>query len=442
MAVNKYAPTEEELDFMEYSVKEAPKEKTVPWYKSYPSAAAQAVLEGVISVGEMMGPTGTPMERQQARESRQKLYEEYLPTGDSYGPNAIKRGGKTAVESLAFPGAGLATAGRALLGGALAEGAKELGAPEIVQTGIEIGTQLTPNLSKKIPNKLPTQAAAKERQLMEEARRLGLTEEELALTLNQRGPAKDFLVDISAKGGRVKERFDNTRQALGRVWENLRGSPDAQKTLTGQQSSQLINGMSKKLANLPAEQRTRILQDYNDFLGSQMRGEDVIDFWQKMNYYINKGEGKLGTLKEDLQSALMQISPELGKDFKITNELYGNFHKLAERMGPNIAESLIHAGEQGIVVSAITSGNYPLLQKVLGPLAARQLATEMTTNPRMMNLSSRFINSLERGLPVVAKKVYEQMLIEVGKTNAEAAMKMSNLDLDNLFEALDQENQD
>ncbi len=451
MAVNKFAPTEEELAYGKY-VDQRDETKEVPWYKAYPAAIARSVIKGVIGVGEMMGPTGTPYERQEAAKEREKLFNEYLPLGEqkppqtlwenvkaAVSPQAIERGGTTAVESLAFPGATLGRAGLALLGGGLAEGAKEAGASDIVQTGIEIATQLTPDLRKAIPSRLATKTGLAEKELLKEGRRLGLKEEELALLMDKKGFDRTMLEKVAYKGSRIQERIDNTRKSIGRVWENLRGSPEAQKTLTGQQSSQLINGLSSKLSELPAEQRTRILQDYNDLLGSQMRGEDVIDFWQKLNYYINKGEGKLGILKEDLQSALMQISPELGKDFKITNELYGNFARLSEKMTPTMVDNILSAGEAGAALTAIVTGNYPILAKVVGVAAARQLAAEMITNPRFVNLSSRFVNSMERGLPVVAKKVYEQMLIEVGKTNAEAAMKMSNFDIDELFEALEKE---
>jgi len=443
MAVkDKYEPSKEDLDYMRYAVQEYSQEVDVPWYKSYPSAAARGILKGVVNVGEMMsGGELDPRKREEGAAQREQLMNEYLPLGNQFGPKAVERGTTAVTTSAAFPGGGaLQNLVRAGAGGAAAEGVKEMGGPEWAQTITELGVNLAPNMGRRIPSHGLTQASRAEGQLAEEARRLGLTEEELALTLNQRGPIKDFLTEISAKGGRTVDRFDRTRQALGRVWDNLRGSPEAQTTLTGQQSSQLINGLSNRLSHLPAEQRGRILQDYNDLLGSQMRGEDVIDFWQKLNYYIADGERGLGTLKEELQTALTQISPELGRDFRTTNQLYGNFHRLAERMGPDVAESLIRAGENGIIVSAISTGNYPLLKKVLGPLAARQLATEMTTNPRMMNLSSRFLNSVERRLPMAAKKIYDQMLIEVGKNNAEAAAKMSNLDFESFFESLDQEN--
>lgn len=439
MAVKKFDATDEDLSYMQYVAQQPSEKKDVSFIQSLTNAPYRALIKGAVKAGQSFGPLGTKREVEEKNKELSNLLDEYLPQGDQFIPKAIERGGQAAIETLAFPEAAPSMVSRAALGGGLAEGAKELGASDIAQTGIEVGTQLIPDLSKSIPNRLPTKAAQTEKKLIEDARRLGLTEEELALTLDQRGPFKDFVQEISSKGGRTVQRFDNTRRALGNVWNNLRGSKEAQKAMTPEQSSELVTNLSKRVSKLPSEQADRIMKDYNKLLSSPMRGEDIIEFWQNLNYYIAKGERGLGVLKEDLQKGLIKLSPELGKDFEITNKLYGNFHKLAERMGPTVAESLIKAGENGILLSAVTTGNYPLLNKVLGPVLARQLATEMSTNPRLMNLSSRFINSFERGMPQIAKKVYEQILLEVGKINGEAAMKMSEMDFDKLFEVLDEE---
>lgn len=440
MAVKKnYEASDEDIAYMEFVNSQQPEKQEPSLIQSLTYAPYRAVVSGLAKAGQAFGPTGTRQDIEASNVNLQNALDEYLPTGNQFLPNAIERGGREGIQAIAMPGSTPSVVGRSILGGGLAEGAKQLGASPGVQTGVEIATQLSPDLSKKIPNRLPSKAAEAERQLMEDARRLGLSEEELALTLNQRGPLKDFVNEISAKGGRVISRFDATRQALGRVWNNLRGSPEAQKALTPEQSSELVSNLSKKLSKLPSEQADRVMKDYNKFLQSEMKGDDVIELWQNLNYYIDKGERGLGILKDDLQKSLIKLSPDLGKDFQITNKLYGNFHKLAERMGPTVADSLIKAGESGILLSAITTGNYPLLKKVIGPVAARQLATEMSTNPRLMNLSSRFINSFERGSRQIAKKVYEQILLEVGRINGEAAMKMSDMDFDNLFDALEQE---
>lgn len=443
MAVKgKYSASDDELEYMRMVDSLPDKQAEVPWYKSYPAAAARGAIKGVLGVGKLMsgGGTASEEERAQTQANLDDFLEEYFPKGEEFGPAALERGVESGTQAAAFPGSPIPTAVRGLVGGGAAEGVKQMGGPEALQTGVEVAAQLTPYSGKRIPNVLPGQAAEEQRKLAQFARKAGMSEEELGLTLGKKGAVREFATDIAAKGARTSGAFDKTRVALGRVWNNLRDTPEAQQQLNGVQSSKLITGMSNKLSKMSSELRNKVQTDFNDLLGSQMRGEDVLDFWQKLNYYIGKGERGLGVLKEDLQGAFDSISPKLGNDVKTTNNLWGNYSKLAEKMGPSIADHLISTGEKGAMLSAVTTGNYPLMKKIIGPVGARLLAREMVINPRFQNLSSRFIVAANRGAPQVAKKVYDQMLLEVAKTNAEAAMALSGFDVDQFFESLPPEN--
>lgn len=462
MALNKNKPTPEQIDqFVEFAQKAESKiPLPIPLYKSVPSALAQGAMGAYAGLAKMAGSQATfgdepravisPFDTESQQVARKQLQEaetlgsdieskaeEYFPIGDSFIPKAVRRGSRAFLDNVYF---GLSGALRSVAGAGLAEGAKEMGAPGWMQTSIELGAQIAPDFGKTLTKRGFGAAADEERRLINEARRLGMTEEELALTLNQRGPVKEFTQDIAAKGGRMVGRFQKTKAALGRVWETLRTTPEAQAPLSLDAKEALVQSISERMSRMPSAQRDLISQDWADLRNSNMQGTDLIDFWQKLNYHIARGEGALGNLKQDLQKGISSISEQLGNDFQITNQLYANFHRLAERMGPNIAENLIRTGENGIVLTAITTGNFPLLSKVLKPLGARQLATELSTNPRLMNLSSKMINALERGSPVIAKQIYNQLVIEVGKTNAEAAMKMSDIDFDEFFKSLPKSN--
>jgi len=434
-------------------------QEDMPWYRSYPSAIPRGIAKGILSLGQGAGdPVGLMVDEQGNELPADEAWKKYallqkeqtkdlqenldknLPIGNKTGPRALERGLKSSIEAIPISmvfGGPLSVPIRSAVGGILAENIKDMGAPDWAQIGVEIAAQLAPGLGRAIPNRIPTAAGRAERNLIQEAERIGLSPEEYALTLNQRGAVKDFTQEIAAKGGRTVNRFDRTRQALSRTWDTLRNSAEAQTPLGTQGRYQFVQDISAQLQNLPAEQRARAMADFADFRNSNMRGEDLINFWQDLNYYIHRGEGGLGTLKPTIQRAIESISPELAQDFQVTNQLYGNFHRLAERMGPNVAESLIRAGENGILVTAITTGNYPLLQKVVSPLLARQLAAELSTNPRLMNLSSRFIAAAEQGSPQIAKKVYDEIASEIGKKNAEVAIKMQDIDFDKIFRSDD-----
>jgi len=468
MAVNdKFKATDEDIEYINSIIPEEPEDR-VSWYRSLLSAPVKGAIKGFQNIGrfgnlfvpeqkpldrpqtafEAFGPGGRPYREPAEREDRELafegLLEEYLPTSEEGVTGALsgalERTARLGTEMYALGGQPVASLGRGALGGTLGETGKQVGLGELGQNLLEILGTVGPDLGKLIPNRfLPTQGAADQQALMEFARQQGLTEQELNLALGERGAVRDFLTDISSKGGRTAEAFDTTRQALGRVWNNLRGTPAAQTPLSGQESSRLINRLSNRLSKMPAEQRNRIMQDYNDFLSTEMTGSDIMDFWQNLNYYVQRGEARLGTLKEDLQVAMNSISPELGADFRMTNRLYGNYANLAERMGPNIAEHLISQGERGILISAISTGNYPMLKKVIGPIAGRKLAQQMITNSRFKNLSARFVNGLQRGSPAIVQRVYDQMIIEIGKVSPEAAKEMSGIDFENFFETLPEE---
>jgi hypothetical protein len=431
---NKYEATQDEYDYLE-AVNDLPddSEKVIPWYKSAPRTILKGAIEGVSALGRAMGPIPTQESTQELLKKQTQQLDEAIPSNEGVIEGGLRRILKNAPINMAFPGSATAgIAARTAVGGLLGEGASQLGAPEWMQTVAEIAPLLTPSIGSRIQ----TVPGSEQEQLAEFGRRMGLAEEDLALSLGNRGAIRDTAEELSSKGGRTARAFDRTRDALSRVWNTLSGSPEAQTELTGAQSSNLINRLSRRLQNIPAEARNRIEQDFNDLLASDMRGTDVINFWQDLNYYISRGERGLGVLKEDLQLALNQISPALGSDFNLTNRLYGNFSQQAERMGPNIADRLITAGESGLVLSAITTGNFPLLKKIIGPLAGRKLAAEMVINPRFQNLSAKFINSLNQGRYAVSEKIYNQIVREVGKSNAEAAMKLSDLDFDEFAKSL------
>ncbi|NGX36862.1 MAG: hypothetical protein K1000chlam2_00007 [Chlamydiae bacterium] len=470
MANSKFDPTEEELEYAEWATGLPEGPPAIPWYQSIPTAGARGLLKGVHALGRTMSPLqiGEEAEEEEA-DTRQMLLDEYLPVEQDFLSGLTETGGEIFPTIMAFPGGKPAQAAvQSLSAGAAGQTVKELGGGETAQNIAEMVGLAGPSLAKvglratgipkrleessplmkkviekvglanveKIPTKLfKTEKAVEEEALKTFAREKGIPEEQLNLMIRDESMIQDFAADIASKGSRASRLFDKAYQALGKVWDVLKASPEAQKPMSGVQQSKLINKISTELSEMPAETRMRVQQDFNDFLATEMTGKNIMNFWQKLNYYINKGEAGLGRLKGPLGDALRELSPELGADFITTNKLYGNFSKLAERMGPDMIEKFITKGEKGMLISGITTGNYPLLKKLLGPLGARILAREMIVNPKMKNLSRRFLNGVKRNKPAIAKKVYDQILNYVSSIDAEAAIKLSGMDMED-FEAI------
>lgn len=437
---NRFTPTSEELDFADYATDVIEKNSVdgVPWYQSWPSALGKGFVEGVIGIGQMMNPTEDALGRFKAQQQREEFYDENIPTESGEVENYLERAGKILP---GVAGAGLQALPRAAIGAGAGYLGEKFGFSPETQAILELLGSNAPDISKIIPKKLPySEAARKENELMAQAReRFNLDPEAIGHTRGSQSSLRDFGENLAAKGRKTAESIDRTRKQLGSVWDGLRGSESAQKSLSGVDASKFAQEFDKKLKKIPSVAREKVLQDYKEFIGSNQTGEDLIDLYQKINYNINKGEKGLKILKDPIKNAVMQIDEQLGKDFELVNKLYGNFSDTVSRLKPDMLEKFISKGEAGFVVSAITRGDLGMLEKVAGPLAARQFARVMVTNPRFQNLGSRFVSAMNQNKPKAAQTIFDQLIREVNKYSPEYANMMTGFDVQ---EVLDEVNKD
>lgn len=430
MAVKTHAPTDSDRNFFKKADELAKQAEPLPWYKSIPAAALKGLVEGTVGLGRAM--SGSLGIDEQTDENRKILLDKYLPSNTGIAENIAEK------SASAFPmltTGGFGAGGAALRGTAAAassEAAKELGFGETVQAIAELPALLGPDLARKIPVK----AGSNQERLAQSVRAQGVPEEDLALMLGSQGKVKESLSNIAPKGGGTKKAFDSAKESLNKMWQGIKNSPEAKTPLAKDDANQLFNEIAKKASDMPSEQRARFTQDFLDLLGTPMAGEDIINFWQKLNYYIPKGEKGLGVLKEDLSQALKKISPELGEEFSIMNELYGNYSRLRDQMEPSIVDKFFRAGEFGALAAATISMDVPTLTGVIGAVAARELARQAIINPRLQNLSQRFLNASKRSSPRIAQIAYDQLVVEIAKTDAETAAKLSEFDAEEFTRAL------
>lgn len=432
--VGKHEPTEKDRSFFEKARQLGEEAQPIPWYKSIPAAAGKGFLKGIIGLGEMV--SGQSGKDPQAEEDRETILDKWLPSNQGLGENIAHRTGEIAPSVAAGGSNLLGTALRSLGAGASSQLVKEVGGGETAQALAEIPALLAPDAAKLIP----TKAGSNQRKLAEFARSKGIPEEDLALMLGEQGAVKESISSFAPKGGRTKRSFDSAKESLNDLWSYVKGSPEAQTQLSKPQIQDMLRGLAGDIKNMPAEQRDRILKDSMDLLKSPMRGEDVINFWQDLNYYIKKDEKGLGVLKEHLSKALTDVSPQLGEDFKNLNQLYGNYSRLHQQMKPSLVDQFYRMGELGALAYGVISMDVPTLAKTLGPVAARELARQAITNPRLQNLSQRFVNAAQRSSPAVAKIAYDQFILEVAKEDAETAAKLSEFDTESFARSLSADN--
>lgn len=354
-----------------------------------------------------------------------------LPIRDEPIERILERGGElTPLVALGGPATfgGIAgSAGRSLLAGGLKEGAKQVGLGETGQSLAELPAFFAPNvLTKKMFPKRSNE------ELLAFARFNGLTEQEALLATKDAGSFEQQLEKIASRGGKTVKEFENTHSALSRLYTTLKNSPQAQVPLSGESQAKLINEMSEILSKMPAEIRDRIQRDFSDFVGTQMTPENIIDFWQKLNVFIRKGENQFGLLKKPLQEGIETISPELAKDFELTNQLWGTFSKNLQRMRPDLADRIITTGEAGALVGGIVTGDKNLLTKVLGAIGARKFAEQLVARPRWHNLNGKLINAISSGKYEIANKVASLLADSVKSEFPEVAKQLKEFDFTQL----------
>lgn len=394
----------------------------------------KGALEGLVKAGRIMGPipTGEPEEVVQQRFTEE--LDETIPSQPSFAGSAARRGLNIAGPAAIFPGGAQAnTLLRSLLAGTAGQGAQELGGGPLVQAGAELAAFAAPGLSRTIS---PTKS---QQQTVDFMRSQGATEEQIApLLQSQRtkipGTSKELpskvetLGKIASRGRGTERSLEGTRKILGEVYGNLRDSEAAKKTLSPSTTGNVVQDLQQKLKNMPASVRNVIAEDFAQLTSGPITGDKLIKFYQDINANVGPKTKQLTTLKDPIRNALSTLDVDLGKNFKMTNELYQKFSETAKILKPSLASKLFDTGEALSFGGAILTGNFPLMSKIAGVAATRKLAKEMLTNPRLQNLSKQMATALDKGKYAIANRLKNQYINKIVDNHPEAAKELEAID--------------
>lgn len=354
-------------------------------------------------------------------EAEEKL-EKAFPTREGFAEGALERTGKNLPYALLGGTNLLGQSGRAAVGGLLGQGAEELGLPEWTQGLAEGAPFLVPNL---LSSKIPTTDF--NQYLLEGARKLGLKEKEIA-PLVQGEKKSRFLSKVSPRRGRTQKLLNDTYEALGRVRNQLEGSPIANKAIAPHIADETINEMTKLLTKMPEGLKKDLLVDFAQLTSQPMTGESLINFYKKLNYYIPKGFEQLGMLKGPVYNALESISPELATDFRLTNDLFKKYYDISKKLSPTLVSDLFSAAGAVRTLTGIATGNYPMLIEMAGETGGRLLAREMLLNPRFQNLGKKMLTAVSARDFGAANKMGEQFKHLIAEYEPEVAKKIGKID--------------
>lgn len=405
----------------------------------YAKTFLKGSVEGISKLGTLMGPSGENIyQPEQEQRKLTQFLEEKLPTEEGSTQKAIRRGLNIAPSAIATPGAPIQAGVRSLISGFSGQGAKELGLPEWAQSAAEITAFLTPDVTKKLL------ATGKNKDLIEGAKKLGLTDEQITPLIQSEFKQK-WLSKLSPKRGSTQKALENSKNALSQAYTKIQESPEALKGLSLREQTKFIKSLSDKFSKMPYEVRNKLKKDAIDLLKKPMTGESLINFYSDVNYNLGPQTKQLSLLKGPIKEAVNSISPNLAKDFNLINELYTKYYPISAKLKPNLTDDIVKAGETLGIIGSITMGHYPSLIGIAGEKAARKIAQQMLINPHLQQLSKKMVVALNQNKYFLSKKVVEDYINEIRKIDKSSADKFEELskeELKELFNHQDIENRE
>ena len=386
-----------------------------------PGAGGKAALRGLYKAAKevaKLSPSSMLMGGKLPGGVSEEFMDEFVKKhiGDpdaGFKEKTIERGVEMLPYLVGGEGAIAAKVGRAGLSALLGQTTEELGGGELAQMGAEIIGLGLPGLRKKI---IPKKG---QKEMVEMLRRRGLSEKEIApLIPSERKSA--ILGKYGSRNFRTKKAAERTKSAFGDLYSQLSAEGEKLPILSSNRSSLLESQLTEKLEKLPSSVRKAINEDLTDLFKKPVKANDLLNFWQDINSQINwrtvrGGKKGLNGLKGSLKEAVTDISPQLARDFEITNKQYSKNKRLYENLKPRSLDTWIAYGEIGSILGGFFKFGPKGIASVVGVDVARRLSTEMLINPRLQNLSLQVVKALNSNKTAIAKRIQEQMVKELKK---------------------------
>lgn len=410
---------------VEHVLSDEAHDETIPWYKSYPSALAKGLTKGTIALGRMMNPV--PLEPYDP-ENTQKILDQLLPSEEGFGERVLEKGGELfPVVSTGGSAGALGSLGRTAAAAVVPEVAKEFGAGEGLQSALEIGSLIAPDLRNMI------KAGKSTKELVDFARSKGMKDKEIApLIQSQRKQAT--LGKLALKRGGGEKILSESKKAIGDVYQDLYSHPQAKTALNPSESNRVMEIIQKRMKKMPSKVRNTISADLSDLSSSPKTAEDFINFYSDINANLSGSTKQLSTLKEPIIEAISSIDKGLASDFQMTNKLYKNWSEISKTLKPTLSSDLFEGSMPIRFVIGLTTGYTPIIGEVLGEVAGKKLARDLLLKPRFQNLGKKMVTALNENKLPAAKKIWDSMTKEVNEIDEQAAKQMRDLDILTLLE--------
>lgn len=253
----------------------------------------------------------------------------------------------------------------------------------------------------------PTSSKGKE--LVEQGRKIGLTEEELTPLLQGEKKLATFS-KLAKKTNKTSQTFKKINEKLGDAYDLIREQFSKHGALSSSQNEKLLKEfgkINKKLrttlkASPEKEGAIKYIEESMENLRNRgTNPSELIGFWGDINNAVNwnavkGGKKSIAALKQPIREVLQEINPQLAKDFELTNNLYSKYKKVSKALKPDMIDKWLNKGEAAAIVTSLATGNPILLKGVATESAIRILSKELLTNPRLQNVSNKALQSIRQ----------------------------------------------
>lgn len=329
------------------------------------------------------------------------------------GPPLAKRIGRGLGAGAAFgavggPAAALRGAARFGAAGLAGQAVEDMSGSKVAGILTELTAGVAPDVIRGIlSGKVASRDLAK---LQKRAEEIGLSKEQTSALLHS-SKTKKILSKFIKRGPKSEKLGIGSRKIVGEAYDALKASDVAKRVMGGAATDELMSevarSMAKVNANIQVPASTKKAMDYlqrsiNSLAENGATGEELINWYQTLGQEINwntvkQSDQLLSSIRSPIKKALTEISPQLGEDFALTNDLYSRSTQLAKLLKPTTFSAIADLGEYGELIRGVLTLSPKDLLVAGGTMATRRAAGAALTSKRLLDVQKKIIRALNEG---------------------------------------------
>lgn len=217
---------------------------------------------------------------------------------------------------------------------------------------------------------------------------------------------------IASKGAAGEKFVGELQTSLSNALDELREFSGQLGTIPRASQARLaksVRALNKEVGgdNIVLNKLSRSLQ------GGHATAEELVDMYRKVGREGGGARKLTWKIKENIVRAMHETNPELAREFKDLNTLYGNYANIAEQLSPGALDQVYTIGKMGHLGNAVLSGNVKAItghyKKVLGIEIGRRAVLEYLKSPRTQGNAKKLVTALNANKTKAARQILSRM---------------------------------